>query len=58
MPVPKRRTPRSKTRARKSQWKLAAPTYAACPQCRQAKLPHTVCQNCGYYGGRQVVEVE
>jgi large subunit ribosomal protein L32 len=28
-----------------------------CPQCRQAKLPHTVCPNCGWYGGRQAVEV-
>ncbi|HEV3399974.1 MAG TPA: 50S ribosomal protein L32 [Actinomycetes bacterium] len=58
MPVPKRKTPRAKTRHRRSHWKSAAPTYASCPQCRQAKLPHTVCQNCGYYGGRQVVEVE
>jgi ribosomal protein L32 len=58
MPVPKRKTPRAKTRHRRSHWKSVAPTYASCPQCRQAKLPHTVCQNCGYYGGRQVVEVE
>jgi large subunit ribosomal protein L32 len=58
MPVPKRKTPRAKTRQRRAHWRLAAPTYAACPQCRQAKLPHVVCQNCGYYGGRQVLEVE
>jgi large subunit ribosomal protein L32 len=58
MPVPKRKTPRAKTRHRRAHWKSAAPTYSSCPQCRQAKLPHTVCMNCGYYGGRQVVEVE
>ena len=58
MPVPKRKTPRSTTRSRRSQWKSTAPTYAACHQCRYAKLPHTVCKNCGYYGGRQVVEVD
>jgi large subunit ribosomal protein L32 len=58
MPVPKRKTPRAKSRHRRSQWKSATPTYAACPQCRQAKLPHHVCQNCGYYGGREVIEVE
>ena len=23
-----------------------------CPQCKQAKLPHRVCGNCGYYKGR------
>jgi large subunit ribosomal protein L32 len=58
MPVPKRKTPRAKSRHRRSQWKSAAPTYAACPQCRQAKAPHHVCRNCGYYGGREVIEVE
>jgi large subunit ribosomal protein L32 len=30
----------------------------ACPQCKQPKLPHRVCANCGYYAGRQAVEVE
>lgn len=58
MPVPKRKTPRSKARHRRAHWKSNAPTYAVCPQCRQAKRPHAVCQNCGYYGGRQVVEVD
>jgi large subunit ribosomal protein L32 len=58
MPVPKRKTPRAKSRHRRSQWKSAAPTYAACPQCRQAKAPHQVCRNCGYYAGREVIEVE
>jgi large subunit ribosomal protein L32 len=58
MPVPKRKTPRAKTRHRKSHWKSVVPTYSACPQCRQAKAPHQVCRNCGYYAGRQVVDVE
>lgn len=58
MPVPKRKKSRSNTRHRASQWKGSPPTYAECPQCHQAKLPHTVCQNCGYYAGRQAVEVE
>jgi large subunit ribosomal protein L32 len=58
MPVPKRKTPRAKSRHRRSQWKSTAPTYSACPQCRQAKAPHQVCRNCGYYAGREVIEVE
>jgi large subunit ribosomal protein L32 len=58
MPTPKRKTPKSKTSSRRSQWKATAPTYAECPQCHQPKLPHRVCANCGYYDGRQVVEVE
>ena len=58
MPVPKRRQSHSRTRKRKSTWKAEAATYATCPQCRQPKLPHRVCGNCGAYAGRQAVEVE
>lgn len=58
MAVPKGKTTRTKRDQRRSHWKGAPPTYAVCPQCRQPKLPHRVCANCGYYGGRQAVEVE
>ncbi|MGH2572578.1 MAG: 50S ribosomal protein L32 [Actinomycetota bacterium] len=58
MPTPKRKTTKSKSRHRAAHWRSAPPTYAECPQCRQPKLPHRVCGNCGYYGGRQAVEVE
>jgi large subunit ribosomal protein L32 len=58
MPVPKRKTPRSRSRSRRSQWKATATTFSSCPQCRQPKLPHVVCKNCGHYAGRQVIEVE
>ena len=59
MPVPKRRTPRSKTRQRRaSNWRLAKPARSLCPNCGAAKLPHTVCGNCGWYRGRQAIEVE
>jgi len=58
MPTPKRKKSHSRTRSRSSQWKAEPPTYAECPQCRQPKLPHRVCGNCGYYAGREVLEVE
>jgi large subunit ribosomal protein L32 len=60
MAVPKRKTSRSNTRSRKANWKSDSPipTYAECPQCHQPTRPHTVCGNCGYYAGREVVEVE
>ena len=31
--------------------------YAVCGHCGKEILPHTLCQNCGYYAGRQVVDV-
>jgi large subunit ribosomal protein L32 len=58
MAVPKRKTTKSKSRKRAASWKAQAPTYAECSQCRQAKAPHRVCSNCGYYDGREVIVVE
>ncbi len=59
MAVPKKRTSKSKTRSRRAaNWKLSAPARSICPQCGSAKLPHVVCHTCGYYAGRQVVEVD
>lgn len=58
MAVPKRKTPRSKTHSRRSaNMKLAQPAKSICPQCGAAKLPHRVCNNCGTYRGRQVIDV-
>jgi large subunit ribosomal protein L32 len=48
---------RANTRARRSQWKTAAPTLVACSRCRQPKLPHVACTVCGTYNDRQVVQV-
>ncbi|MCL4433441.1 MAG: 50S ribosomal protein L32 [Actinobacteria bacterium] len=59
MPVPKKKTSRAKHRQRRAaNWKLSPPARSLCPQCHNAKLPHVVCPNCGWYKGRQVVEVD
>jgi large subunit ribosomal protein L32 len=58
MAVPKKKTSKAKSRSRRaSNWPLAVPARSVCPQCRQAKLPHVVCPNCGWYGGRQAIDV-
>ena len=57
MAVPKRKTGRARTHARRSENdKIAAPARSTCPQCGEVKLPHRVCPNCGYYNGREVIE--
>ena len=58
MATPKRRKTKAKGRMRAAQWHAKPPTYSECPQCHQPKLPHRVCGNCGYYAGRQAVEME
>ncbi|MFM7462515.1 MAG: 50S ribosomal protein L32 [Actinomycetota bacterium] len=57
MPVPKRKLSRSRTRARRSQWKATPAAIASCDQCQQPKLQHTVCPTCGTYNRRQVISL-
>lgn len=54
MANPKYKTPRSKTRKRRSHLAILMPNVVACPNCKEPKLQHTVCKNCGQYDGRQV----
>ncbi|RME21645.1 MAG: 50S ribosomal protein L32 [Candidatus Zixiibacteriota bacterium] len=58
MALPKRRHSRARGRKRRTHWKLAAPNVVECPNCHQARLPHHICPNCGFYNGRKVVAVE
>jgi large subunit ribosomal protein L32 len=63
MAVPKQKTGRARTHSRRSMHdKAAMPARSTCPQCGAVKLPHRVCSNCGYYGGkddmREVLSVE
>ncbi|MHC4823473.1 MAG: 50S ribosomal protein L32 [Planctomycetota bacterium] len=55
MAVPKRKN--SKSRARKGRAAVKAPYVAtrACARCNAEGRPHTVCDNCGHYAGREVV---
>lgn len=56
MPVPKRKTSKSKRDMRRSHDALVEPQHIeACPQCSEPKLRHRVCAKCGYYRGRQVI---
>ena len=43
---------------RAAAWKLEAPSRSICPRCGVAKVPHVVCGNCGWYHGRQAIEVD
>ncbi len=58
MAVPKRKTAKAKRDSRRAHWKAEPTAYSECPRCRQPKMPHRVCENCGFYAGRQAIEVE
>ncbi len=42
---------------RRSHLALSARLTRACAQCGKQIRPHTVCKFCGYYEGREVVNV-
>lgn len=59
MAVPKRRTSKTrKNKRRASSYKLPNVTVGECPKCHETKLPHRVCKSCGYYGEKEVINVE
>ncbi|MFQ5686441.1 MAG: 50S ribosomal protein L32 [Candidatus Scalindua sp.] len=74
MALPKRRHSSSRSGKRRSHDALNSPNIPRsefakstsgnrskkfiCPHCKQIKKPHTVCHNCGYYRGKQVIAVE
>ena len=59
MAVPKKKTSKAKSRSRRaSNWTLKAPSRSLCPRCSAVKQPHVVCGNCGWYHGRQAIDVD
>jgi large subunit ribosomal protein L32 len=58
MPNPKRRHSKTRTSSRRAHDALKAHTLSECPNCHERKLPHRACPKCGYYKGREVLEVE
>lgn len=57
MPNPKRRHSKARTSKRRAHDALVKRSLADCPQCSEKTLPHRACPHCGYYSGREVIEV-
>ena len=58
MPVPKKKTSKSRRNRRRAHDKLA-PKHAvrSCPQCNEPSAMHRVCNACGFYQGKEVVHI-
>lgn len=58
MAVPKKRKSYSRTRKRRTHKKLEAVLHAFCSNCGAEKHAHNVCESCGFYNGRQIIQTK
>lgn len=58
MANPKKQKTHSKTHMGRAHLALKKKTLNKCPKCAKAILPHTACDFCGTYKGREVIEVK
>lgn len=59
MGVPKKRTSKMRRdRRRAANSNLGSVQVISCPKCKEPVMPHRACTACGYYKGREVVQVE
>jgi len=57
MAVPKQRHTKSRRDRRRSHHALEKRNFSVCAKCGFAIMSHHVCQNCGTYAGREVIDV-
>lgn len=57
-PHPKRKHSKGRRDRRRAHHALEARNLVACSNCGSMRLPHTVCAKCGFYDGREIVEVK
>jgi large subunit ribosomal protein L32 len=55
MAVPKKKVSKSKRDMRRAHHRLAKVNLIECANCGELKLPHHICDSCGYYNGREVI---
>lgn len=48
---------RSQTKQRRSHHGLTAPELSVCKNCGAFHRPHHMCLSCGFYNGRQVLDL-
>jgi len=58
MAHPKRKTSKQRRDKRRTHYKAVAPTLISCQNCGAAVKYHRVCNECGYYRGKQAIEKE
>lgn len=55
---PKKRHSRTRQGKRRASIKLETPSFVTCVNCKSVMLPHKICKKCGFYNGRQVLNLK
>lgn len=58
MAHPKHKISKARRDKRRTHYKAVAPTLAICQNCGAPVRLHRICEECGYYKGKQVIEKE
>lgn len=58
MSVPKKKQASRKKGSRRSHHSLKKVKLSNCPKCKKPLRPHFVCANCGFYKGKDILELE
>jgi len=57
MAVPRHKHTRSKVGKTRMHKNIKRVVLSLCPKCKKPILSHTACRNCGFYKGKEVVNV-
>ncbi len=58
VPLPKRKLSKGRRDRRRAHDALQNTNLVQCSQCGEMRLAHTVCPNCGYFQGREIVSMK
>ena len=58
MPVPKRKTSKSRRNKRSANKGMKVKAITACLTCKEPLMPHQACHGCGYYKGVKVLRTK
>lgn len=57
MAVPRHHMAKGKQKRRRSHLALKPKSLTTCPHCKRMIVPHAMCKFCGFYKGKEVINV-
>lgn len=58
MAVPRNRMSNARKNSKRAHHAKKPKGFTACPKCEGPRMPHTICQSCGSYGDRVILNVQ